>query len=298
MRLLRLKENSQDIDSEKVQEIISQIAEKALYKPYNLKGALHSILAPLFNISGKDKEFFCSELVASVYKKAGIELFLDRLPEGTPPKFLLESIYLKDITDEVLIPFQASSLRQLGLYVKEDGDDMKRFSEIEFDIYHNLIKKIKDFCKTYNLPECENFEDVLIILNNLSSTNHTIFKELDNLFAEQLQTSGYYDLTQKFIRERNLDDFIGFLDRSISNNIINSDNWSQFYFIYNHHKNIYHERVEEERLIRKALSEKGLDILSSSYIQLSIIHGNYRDSLKEILRQLNLATMYLEKKFN
>ncbi len=98
----------EDLDTKKVTELMEQ-AIKEQSKGYDLKGAINSTLP--FKSETKDDRFFCSQLVAELYKKSGIELFDKDSSEVVPEDFNnIDSV--EDVTKEVVTKLKQQTIQR------------------------------------------------------------------------------------------------------------------------------------------------------------------------------------------
>lgn len=141
---------------QRVLTFISVNSPKYQGQKYSFNGAIQSIKSnvKIQNIEG----YFCSHLIASIYADAGFPLF-EELPHKITPNGLLESKFLNDITEDVIIT--ASNTNNLnfecidagGTTLSQDAKNHRQF----------LNKTAKYFRRNgLNIPN--NVPDIILIL--------------------------------------------------------------------------------------------------------------------------------------
>lgn len=98
--VLRYNFPNQEIESQ-VLTYISANSAKYQGQKYNIIGAIQSTQAK--DMSQSSKGYFCSHLIASIYADAGFPL-LNKSAHKITPNELLESVFLNNITEEIIIP--------------------------------------------------------------------------------------------------------------------------------------------------------------------------------------------------
>lgn len=141
---------------------------------YNLSGAIFSLI-PL----GKNKlpkGYFCSHLVASMYKDAGISL-LDKPVHKVTPNDLINSPNLEDITDQVTFEYSEIALNR----VKKSGQTINLIDSggttLSTDAKNHqlFLKKIAKYFKRKGLKSPNRFGEIPEILTNPNNKNIAIF---------------------------------------------------------------------------------------------------------------------------
>lgn len=246
------------------EDYIKRIVEESnphRYRKYNFSGAATSIFEK--DIKHNDKKYFCSELVASIYKNIGITLFDKDAAHVTPNDYLqLIGSSLEDVTSYVLseIP-KLSILYQTEIeYIDTGKETAFKESELlsKFFIKVEQILKKKDM----GLNKIGFFE--LLEIYELEDEKMMIF--LDNAFANEykkLKINSYIKEFYSNIKDKNLeifeedlknfnsDDIMIYLknqERNKQHNLNKSNEFKAYIMFINKIKNHSHHKYANELL--------------------------------------------------
>lgn len=171
------------MDSGLTDDYIQKIREEAnpnRYRKYNTKGALTSIVKKEF--TKINKTFFCSELVALIYKKIGLTLF-EKEPEKVTPNDFVKLIgnLLEDVSDEIITELPSYSklyqmdIEYLDVNKKTEFHESKLISEFIKEVEKILVENKMGMTKM----------GVIELIDIYSLENKELIKTLDTQFANE-----------------------------------------------------------------------------------------------------------------
>lgn len=158
VRVLRLIDKSEGL-ADRLENAISHC-----FKDYSFAGAIMSMTQMRFR--APDTEFFCSQLVATAYKEAGVFLF-DKESEKIIPEDFVNCAKLSDVTDEIFVRTTIKEAREtcFGLRLIEDGSNLIPEND--------LNQKLKSVAQTFKkkLPRASKWPvsspvDIIALLSN------------------------------------------------------------------------------------------------------------------------------------
>ncbi len=180
------------------------------------------------NVPNPDRAFFCSQLVATVYAKAGLPLVARLRPEQIHPGHICKSDLLRDVSDEVLIAakdipgwfaFVDEGLKPSIHDVEMETERVVSCAVIrkaresplldrELNEFDRLLARVNatdtDIGTGYGLWE-HPLHNMMYFLGRIWNRPESQFRQaaiaLDNFLAQTLLTSGYLGLPQAFHNE-------------------------------------------------------------------------------------------------
>lgn len=152
---------------------------------YSITGAIFSVI-PL----GKNKNpkgFFCSHLVASMYKDAGI-LLLDKAAHKITPNDLINSPLLEDITEQVVFEYSETTLNR----IKNNGQTINLIDaggntlSIDARNHQLFLKKIAKYFQVKGLKAPNRSGEIPEILTTPNNKNISNFldKKISKIYKE------------------------------------------------------------------------------------------------------------------
>jgi hypothetical protein len=172
-----------DLNTEKVTELM-ELAIKEQSKGYDLKGAINSIL-PLKSKT-KDDQFFCSQLVAELYKKIGIELFNKDSSLVVPEDFNNIDL-VEDVTEEVVTKLPQETIQRF-----EKNPELCRPIDNGFtskspdaERHRKFLKDVQALFKKKKLSYPKQISDIVEIITRPDSIDGNIY--LDKYVNKQLE---------------------------------------------------------------------------------------------------------------
>jgi hypothetical protein len=174
LRVLRLR---QDVPRREV--IASKAAARAewmLHRLYWTGGVLSFLPSKLIGKISPNKRqaFFCSHLVAAMYRDAKLDLLPGVAPELTAPSAFLNSDKLEDVTDQVL-RIQNEAIARANT----PEDDASPHTQIEQAVYQRILSDpaVLAIIEKYRQPPPSGYFDLLTFLAK------TCDPELDKIMA-------------------------------------------------------------------------------------------------------------------
>lgn len=173
--------------------------EDALGLEYNTKGAFFSILGGIAKKSDGES-YFCSEFVARAYEEIDLPLFKRKKSQNVTPNLLQESEILSDITEKALLRLDPGvNLGDLGIYVKEQGDNSPRLTDFENISKQNILRIMQSFCKRRNIDKPKSFEELQKVLVRLDKGNRMEdASDYDQMFIQCMQSQGLLSLPDRY----------------------------------------------------------------------------------------------------